>query len=77
MKEMFNASGWATAAARSLSTIILIFLLGCTQNAPYRDLNVLNDPSTFGGYIGKEPQQKSFLPANTSGPLRLGLYRIR
>jgi hypothetical protein len=51
---------------RLLSTFILIFLVSCTPNAPYRDLNAQHDPSTFGGYIGREPQQKSF----TGGPIR-------
>jgi hypothetical protein len=76
MKGIFHASGWATAAARSLSTIILIFLLGCTPNAPYRDLNVLNDPSTFGGYIGKEHQQKSFYRRTLQDPYDLAFIEF-
>jgi len=55
----FHARDLVTVVARLFSTIIFIFLAGCTPNAPYRDLNVLSDPSNFGGYIGGKPQQDS------------------
>src|SRR4029077_16056530 len=60
MHGIFHTDDSVTAIARSFSTIILTLLLGCPANSPYRDLNVLSDPSNFGGYIGREPQQKSF-----------------
>jgi hypothetical protein len=63
-------------AARLFSTIALVFLAGCTPNAPYRDLDVLRDPSTFGGYIGKEPQQKSFYGPTVQEPFNLAFIEF-
>jgi hypothetical protein len=60
MKGIFHPEDLATGVGRLLSILTLIFLAGCTANAPYRDQNLLSDPSSFGGYIGNEPQQKSF-----------------
>jgi hypothetical protein len=65
-----------TAVAQSFSIIILTFLLGCTANAPYRDLNVLSDPSNFGGYIGREPQQKSFYGRTVKDPYDLAFIEF-
>ena len=72
----FHAGDLVTVVARSFSTIILVFLVGCTPNAPYRDLNVLTDPSNFGGYIGGEPQQKSFYGRTDKDPYDLAFIEF-
>jgi hypothetical protein len=72
----FDSEDFFTLAARLFSTIILIFLAGCTPNAPYRDLNVSRDPSNFGGYIGGEPQQKSFYARTFKEPYDLAFIEF-
>jgi hypothetical protein len=52
------------------------FLVSCTPNAPYRDLNVLSDPSNFSGYIGSKPQQKSFYGRTYKDPYDLALIEF-
>jgi hypothetical protein len=72
----FHAGDLVTLGARLFSTIILVFLVGCTPNAPYRDLNVLSDLSNFGGYIGSKPQQKSFYGRTYNDPYDLAFIEF-
>jgi hypothetical protein len=65
-----------TLVARLFLAITLILFAGCTPNAPYRDLNVLSDPSNFGGYIGREPQQKSFYGRTVKDPYDLAFIEF-
>jgi len=53
-----------------------LLMTGCTANAPYRDLDVLNNPSDFGGYIGSEPQQKSFYARTVQDPYDLAFVEF-
>jgi hypothetical protein len=76
MQGIFYTGDSVTAMTRSLSAMILTFLLGCTANAPYRDLNVLSDPSNFGGYTGREPQQKSFYGRTLEDPYDLAFIEF-
>lgn len=65
-----------SAVYRLFSTVILILLVGCTPNVPYRDLNVQRDPSDFGGYIGSQPQQKSFYGRTLQEPYDLAFVEF-
>jgi hypothetical protein len=72
----FRARDLLMIAVRWFSIITLLFLLSCTPNSPYRDLNLLHDPSAFGGYIGKEPQQKSFYGRTPEEPYSLAFIEF-
>src|SRR5215831_8918006 len=76
MRGIFHTDDSVTAIARSFSTIFLSLLLGCTANAPYRDKNVPRDSSNFGGYIGREPQQKSFYERTDDQPYDLAFIEF-
>ena len=77
MHGIFHTDDSLTATARSFSAIILTLLMGCTANAPYRDKNVLHDPSNFGGYVGREPQQKSFYERTAKEPYDLAFIEFQ
>jgi len=76
MHGIIHTDNSVTAIARSFSTITLTLLLGCTANAPYRDKNVLSDPSNFGGYVGREPQQRSFYERTENEPYDLAFIEF-
>jgi hypothetical protein len=60
MKETFHGNELSAVVTRLFFTIVLALVLGCTPNAPYRDGNDPRNSTNFGGYIGSEPQDKSF-----------------
>src|SRR6516165_169063 len=76
MHGIIHTDNSVTAIARSFSTITLTLLLGCTANAPYPDKNVLSDPSNFGGYVGREPQQRSFYERTENEPYDLAFIEF-
>ena len=64
------------ALACLYSALAALLVAGCTANAPYRDQNLLSDPASFGGYIGNEPQQKSFYGRTLKDPYDLAFIEF-
>jgi hypothetical protein len=78
MSATFNlrVQDLVTMVVRSFLASTLILFGGCTPNAPYRDRNVLSDPSNFGGYIGGKPQQGSFYGRTDNDPYNLAFIEF-